>query len=722
MTDRNADLELMSELASVGSWRVDAARQALWWSHQVFKIFEVEEDFAPSIASFTQFFDGEARDKLDSLIRASIESGARWDVELPLVTAKGREIWVRALGRPSSEHGEISGVAGAFQDITAAMAARKDLKRTQERLELATVSANIGLWDWHRAENRTWISANWWEHLGYAKDQLPEYLAAIEEPIHSDDAERVTEQWQAFIESKSARFLCEFRLRDAEGGWRWVQSNGRTTKRNRQGGAERASGVFIDIHQSKLAEEHRARDQEHLWSLAHMDNLTMLPNRGHFFAELDKAIRTAAREQRGLVVGIVDLDRFKEVNDSFGHAIGDELLISIARRLRAAVHGGDMVARLSGDEFAFFLGDAGDPAGVEERLRGLLAAICDPVGLSNLVKRGGGSMGVAAFPADATSSNDLLRRADIALYAAKTSGRRCYQWFEQAMEEQVVKGRDARHDFESAIENGEIIVFYQPVISVDGYAINGFEALARWNHPMKGIIGPSEFASTLLEPELARLLGKRVRALVLDQIAEWRLVGVPFRQIAINVAAPDFGEGALAQQMLGAIADGRIQPDELCIEITEGVLMDNAGSSHIREDLFALKRAGVEIAFDDFGSGFGSLSHLRDYPIDRIKIDRSFVMNLPNGERDLEIVRTIGTLAGALGLRVTAEGVETAEQAELVRNLGATEVQGYFFGKPMHPHRVSGFLSRFRAGIEAQHKDGPLIHGAKVTRLATRRA
>lgn len=720
LTERNADLELMSELAGVGSWRIDIARQSLWWSQQVYKMHEVDDSFQPTITNFIRFFPPAAREKLDSLIKSSIESGARWDVELPLITAKGRETWVRALGRPVLEHGEITGVAGAFQDIATVVAARENLKRTQERLELATVSANIGLWDWHRADNRTWISANWWEHLDYAPDQLPETLAAVEEPIHPDDYERVAAQWQDFIDGKTERFLCEFRLHDAKGGWRWVQSNGRTTKRNRRGAAERASGVFIDIHQAKLADEQRARDQDHLWSLANMDNLTKLPNRGHFFSELDNAIRKAARKQRGLVVGIVDLDRFKEVNDSFGHAIGDELLTKIAQRLRDAARSGDIVARLSGDEFAFFLTDVADPVGVEERLRKLMAAVCDPVHLSNLVKRGGGSIGVAAYPKDAISSNDLLRRADIALYAAKTNGRRGYQWFQPAMEEQVVKGRDARHDFESAIENGEIIAFYQPVISVEGYAINGFEALARWNHPMRGIIGPSDFYSTLLEPELGRLLGTRMRALVFEQIAEWRLAGVPFRQVAFNVVASDFTEGRLAQDVLTAIADGRVLPQDLCVEVTEGVLMDTAGSS-IREDLFMLKRAGVEIAFDDFGTGYGSLSHLREYPIDRLKIDRSFVMNLPGSERDLEIVRTIGTLAGALGLQVTAEGVETPEQADLVRAMGATELQGYLFGKPMHPHRVAGFISRFVAGIEAKRKDDADAAG-KVTQLATRRA
>jgi len=722
LTERNADLELMSELAGVGSWRIDIVRQSLWWSQQVCKIHEVDESFQPSLANFTRFFPTEAREQLDSLIKSSIESGARWDVELPLITAKGKKTWVRALGRPVLEHGEIAGVAGAFQDIAAIVAARDNLKRTQERLELATVSANIGLWDWHRDDNRTWISANWWEHLDYALDQLPETLASVEEPIHPDDYERVAAQWQDFIDGKTGRFLCEFRLRDAKGGWRWVQSNGRTTKINRRGAAERASGVFIDIHQAKLADEQRVRDQEHLWSLANMDNLTRLPNRGHFFSELENAIRKAARKRRGLVVGIVDLDRFKEVNDSFGHAIGDELLIKIAQRLREAVRSGDVVARLSGDEFAFFLTDVADPVGVEKRLRKLLAAICDPVNLSNLVKRGGGSIGVATYPADAISSNDLLRRADIALYAAKTNGRRGCQWFQPAMEEQLVKGRDARHDFESAIENDEIIAFYQPVISVEGYAINGFEALARWNHPMKGIIGPSDFSSALLEPEMGRLLGTRMRALVFGQIAEWRIAGVPFRQVAFNVVASDFKEGRLAKDVLTAIADGRVLPQDLCVEVTEGVLMDAAGSS-IREDLFTLRRAGVEIAFDDFGTGYGSLSHLREYPIDRLKIDRSFVVSLPGNERDLEIVRTIGTLAGALGLRVTAEGVETAEQADLVRSVGATELQGYLFGKPMHPHRVAGFVSRFRAGIEAKPADNAdAAEGGKVTRLATRRA
>jgi diguanylate cyclase (GGDEF)-like protein/PAS domain S-box-containing protein len=694
LTNWNTDLEMMSKLSGVGAWRMDVPGQTLWWSNQVYKIHEVPEEFIPTLANACQFYIGEAKEKIAGLIESTISSGESWDVELPFLTAAGREIWVRTVGRPLLEAGVIKGIVGAFQDISATANARETLKRTQERLELATIGARLGLWDWHSKDEQTWVNPEWWESLGYEPGRLGSTISADEEPVHPDDFDFVTAAWIAFIAGATEEFCCEYRIMDGMGEWRWIQSIGRATQRNRLGAIERVSGVFTDIDQRKRADEQRARDQERLWLLANLDNLTNLPNRGMFFSKLEEKIRRCEETGGGIAVGIVDLDRFKEVNDSFGHAVGDELLIRIAQRLKDAIEPGDMVARLSGDEFVFLLGDIDSEAKTEDRIGRLLAAVCEPVRLSNHVKRGGGSIGWAVYPEDAATTPELLRRADIGLYAAKAQGRRFSKRFIPAMEAEVDAGRAVCREFETAIENDEIVTFYQPVITADGLRLSGLEALARWKHPEKGILPPAKFLSALKEPEVARRLGSSVRAMVLAQIKTWRIQGIAFGRIAINAVAADF-EGDLTNQLLDAIAAGTLLPHELCIEVTEGVLLDGAGNIRIRDDLLALRQAGIEIAFDDFGTGYASLSHLREYPIDRLKIDCSFVMSLPQSPRDLEIVRTIGTLSTALGLRLTAEGVETPEQSRIVSDLGATELQGSLFSKPMHADRVPGFISRF---------------------------
>jgi diguanylate cyclase (GGDEF)-like protein/PAS domain S-box-containing protein len=704
LTNRNLDLEMMSTLAGVGAWRYDLDGERLWLSAQVYDLLDLDPTAGPSIADCLKLVLPDRRQHLRDLVTSTLDSGTSWDEELRVVTPKGHTVWVRAMCRPLMIEGQIRGLIGAIQDITAIVGSRETIRLTQERLELATTSARVGLWDWHAADEMTWVNPEWWGSLGYDAHQMHGLISATDEPVHPDDFARVTSTWLAFIAGETDEFSCEYRILDGLGQWRWIQSVGRTTRRDAKGNIERVSGVFTDIDQRKRADEQRMRDQERLWLLANMDTLTHIPNRGLFFGGLQDKIDEA--EGQALVVGIVDLDRFKEVNDSFGHAIGDELLVKIAERLKMAIGPNDVVARLSGDEFAFLLTDIGDGTATEARISQLLAAVCEPIALSNRVKRGGGSLGWASYPQDAATATELLRCADIALYAAKTSGRRTARAFDPSMEAEVNAGRDIRHDFEAALENHEIVAFYQPVVSADQTELRGFEALARWNHKTRGILGTAHFLSALKEPELARSLGTQMRTMVLAQMTQWRAQNIAFGRVAINAVAADF-EGELVSDLLSAIESGALRPEDLCIEVTEGVLLDGAGNARILEGMMALKHAGVEIAFDDFGTGYASLSHLREYPIDRLKIDCSFVGGLPSSARDLEIVRTIGTLASALGLRLTAEGVETEEQAGIVAGLGATDLQGHLFAESLPGENVPGFIAGFEAHVRGQTLSQP---------------
>ena len=702
LQQRNKDLAMVAQVAGVGPWRVDLVDRTAWWSDIVRKIHDVDADYEPTLEAAIQFYPPGARETLIDVIEETIATRKDFNVVLPFDTAKGKRITVRVMGSVQYEGDKPVSLVGAFQDVTAEVEAEATIRLMSERLEMATTSANIGLWDYDLDQQTTWFDESFWRSLGYSPDSRPRRVPEFDALIHPDDLEQTDTNWDAALLKSNATYSAEFRLLDGLGQWRWVESVGRATKRDAHGRATRISGVMIDIDHRRRAEEQRSHDQQQLWSLANLDALTGLPNRSLFGEKLEEMVQKSAREGQKLAFGILDLDRFKEVNDSFGHLIGDEYLVAMVQRMQQATRSTDVLGRLGGDEFAFVLGDVESLSDAERRVAAVLAGLCDPITLSNSAKRSGGSIGFAVYPEDGQTPTDLMRRADLALYEAKEAGRRIARRFTAAMEVKLSLGHGLRHEFDNALDQDEIIVFYQPLLTVDRSQVTGFEALARWNHPEKGIVAPAAFASALSEPHLAQKLGKCVRSKVFAQIRAWREAGVPVGRIAINVTTSDFTQGSVAEELLASARIGLILPSDVSVEITEGVLLDGNANDRIRKDLADLKDAGFEIAFDDFGTGYASLSHLREYPINRIKVDRSFVVNLPDSVRDLEIVRTIGILAQSLKLQVTAEGIETEAQAEVVRRLGATHLQGYFFARPMHPDRVAGYLTRFNADVARQ--------------------
>jgi diguanylate cyclase (GGDEF)-like protein len=409
--------------------------------------------------------------------------------------------------------------------------------------------------------------------------------------------------------------------------------------------------------------------------MAHFDGLTDLPNRAAFNECLATTLERAAREKERFALLCLDLDRFKEVNDVFGQAAGDAVLRKVAERLADSC-GEAFLARLGGDEFAVIASGGPQPAGAAALAERLMAAFADEFTVDGHRLHVGLSIGVAIFPADGADLSSLLANANAALHRAKTGGRGAICFFEADMDQQLRERRALVHDLHSAIERGELMVFYQPQARIDG-EITGFEALVRWKHPMRGVIAPDVFIPAAEESGLILAIGEWVLREACREAASWPK---PLN-IGVNLSPVQFRHGDLPGLVHAMLLETGLSPGRLELEITESVLIDDfsRGIAILRR----LKLLGVHIAMDDFGTGYSSLSNLQAFAFDRIKIDRSFISSLQSNRQSATIVRAVIGLGRGLDLPVIAEGVETADQLAFLSSESCDEVQGFLVGRPL---------------------------------------
>ncbi|TRC72863.1 EAL domain-containing protein [Mesorhizobium sp. WSM4307] len=419
--------------------------------------------------------------------------------------------------------------------------------------------------------------------------------------------------------------------------------------------------------------EQRTAQIQHL---ATHDILTGLPNRGLLADTMDEALRSL-RDDEKLAVHCVDLDRFKPVNDTLGHPVGDELLGAVAKRLKH--HAGEtaMVARIGGDEFVILqlLLDGNDEAGVLASR--VIHALSDEFSIHGHKINIGGSIGIAVFPDDGRNSETLIRNADLALYKAKMEGRGTCRSFEPGMDARLQERRQLESELALGVKNEQFVLHYQPLHDAKTSQLTGFEALVRWNHPRLGLLAPSEFVQLAEETGAIDALGEWILRRACADAAKWPQ---PVK-VAVNLSPAQFKQQGLSLQVAAALAASGLLPSRLELEITESVLLAN--NENTLNTLYSLRDLGISIAMDDFGTGYSSLSYLRSFPFNRIKIDRSFVSLMCESNESRAIVKAVAELGTTLGMTTTAEGVETEDQYRLVKENGCTDVQGWYFGRPM---------------------------------------
>jgi diguanylate cyclase (GGDEF)-like protein len=445
-----------------------------------------------------------------------------------------------------------------------------------------------------------------------------------------------------------------------------------------------SDGGWVATHQD-ITDQRRSEAK-----IAHMalhDALTDLPNRTLLNERLEQALAYA---RRGEIVAthLLDLDHFKNVNDTLGHAVGDKLLQAVSKRLGSLVRETDTVARMGGDEFAIVQVALEQPADAATLATRVIEAISAPYDIDGHQVTIGTSVGIAIGPNDGTDPDQLMRNSDLALYRGKSEGRGVYRFFEPGMDYQLKARRALECDLRVALTEGQFVLYYQPVISLEHGNITGFEALIRWQHPERGLVAPNDFIPLAEEIGLIVRIGEWALRQACSTVAKWPGEAT----VSVNISPAQFRSPGLVQAVLIALADSGLPAQRLELEITETVLLED--SEQTLSTLHRLRDLGVRIAMDDFGTGYSSLSYLQSFPFDRIKIDRSFVKDITSASGSLNIVRAVAAMAKGLGMAATAEGVETQEQLETVRSEGCTEMQGYLFSKPRPQHEIEKlFLS-----------------------------
>ena len=415
--------------------------------------------------------------------------------------------------------------------------------------------------------------------------------------------------------------------------------------------------------------------------LAHHDSLTGLPNRSLFQDRLDQASAMTLRTKKQTALLFLDLDNFKDVNDTLGHPIGDQLLRQVAARLQTCVRQSDTVARLGGDEFAIVYSNLEDSGLVQPMAQRIINLISEPFLIDGERIRTSASIGVALVPDDTDRTDRLIKFADMALYHAKSMGRNCFQYFNAGMDEEMRRRKAMEEDLRQAIDQNAFSLAYQPQLHLEDGAVFGAEALLRWQHPTRGNIPPFEFIPLAESNGMIREIGHWVLRTACAQARSWMDAGHPAIQVSVNLSAVEFMSDDLLEKVKAVLLETRLPPQHLELEITESAVMTDMDKAI--KTMAAIRQIGVSLAIDDFGTGFSSLSYLKKFPVQVLKIDRSFVQDILTNPEDAAIASAIVNLGQSLGLNVVAEGVEEAEQADCLRNMGCRSAQGYYFGRPV---------------------------------------
>ena len=573
---------------------------------------------------------------------------------------------------------------GFVTDITARKQAEESLRESEERYALAVCGANDGLWDWNLKTGQVYYSPRWKEMLGCSGTDVGTLPEEWFDRTHPDDLVSVMAAIAAHREGVTPHFAIEHRMLHIDGRYRWMLSRG-SAIRDESGKATRMAGSQTDVSQRREAEEQLLRDALH-------DTLTGLPNRALFTDRLERSISRLTRDAgHHFAVLFLDLDRFKVINDSLGHGCGDQLLISFAKRLIDCLRPSDTVARLGGDEFTILLEDPREPdhaAGVADRI---LDSLKKPFMLGAHEVYISTSIGIATSDTPYSRPQDVLRDADTAMYRAKAGGKSRYQTFDAAMHARAVKLLKLENDLRRAIDREEFTLHYQPILNIGAKTIRGFEALLRWQHPELGLIAPSDFIPVAEETGLIIPIGKWVLAEACRQAAAWH-ASHPDRPIDINVnlSGKQFSQDDLVEQVTSVLRHTGLPAHHLILEITESVVMEHPEQTI--KTLQQLKSLGVKIHIDDFGTGYSSLAYLQRFPVDTMKIDRSFITRIGDNPENGEIVRTIIALAHNLNMNVTAEGIETPAQLAHLTSLNCESAQGYFLSRPIHADEATDML------------------------------
>ncbi|GEA32768.1 sensor domain-containing protein [Clostridium diolis] len=555
------------------------------------------------------------------------------------------------------------------------------LKKSEERYRLISEGSSDGLWDWDLSNDTVYISKEWSEMLGFEEQEIPKYHKKWIERIHPIDIKKVTSNLHRCFKEKSQFYICEYRIKLKEGKYIWVSSKGKLLF-NDKGEPVRVAGSHTDITEKK-------RMKEKLERLVHYDQLTGTILRTAFMDRLKVSIEEAKKEGLKLSVMFLDIDNFKIVNDMYGHHIGDLFLKKIAARLKACIRNADTLCRVGGDEFAILLPNLNSIDEADEIARGIIDSFNCTLIVNKYKLSSSISIGIAVYPDNGKSGKMLLEKADIAMYKAKEEGKNNSRHFNNCMIGEINLRNNIRSDLKDAIGNGELFLCYQPLIDARTKRVVRLEALIRWKHLKRGIISPADFIPVAEGTKLIIPIGEWVLNNAFKQLKEWYELGFKGFRLSVNASVVQLQKPEFAEVVSKILAEKGIFAKCIELEITESVLMDSV--YNLSNNLNLLREQGVKISIDDFGTGYNSLKYIQKFGVDCIKIDRTFVSNV-NDDINKKIINHIISLGHSINAEIIAEGVETKEQYEYLKEQGCDIIQGYYFSKPLLPEEVTKFL------------------------------
>lgn len=566
-------------------------------------------------------------------------------------------------------------------------ATNRALRESEARLAEAQEIAGLGNWERDTSSGHVFWSDEIFVIFGLEPGSISPSYEAFLHCVHPDDRERVRETVAAALDH-GTEYALDHRILRPDGSVRVVHEQARID-RDTDGSALRLVGTVLDITERKAAEHQ-------LEFLAYHDPLTRLPNRVLLRDRLEHAIARARRSGEGVALLFIDLDRFKNVNDSLGHHAGDRLLVEVARRLACHMREDDTLARLGGDEFTVVLEAVADGEQVRAAVQKLLHAFADTFMVDERELFVTASIGVSLYPDDGADVDALMSNADAAMYQAKAHGRNDFRFFSEQMSALAHERLALEAGLRRAEERGELELYYQPVVDATDCRTVSLEALLRWRHPEHGIMGPERFIHSAEDSGLILSIGRWVLAQVCEQLMEWRAAGLAPARVFANLSARQLLRGDLADELQDLLESRGVPPEAIGLEITETMLLEP--TAQLDALLSKFRSLGIQVAVDDFGVGQSALVYLKRFAVDSLKIDRTFVRDVTTDPNDAAIIEAIVAMAHKLNLTVVAEGVETLEQEQAVRDFGCDQLQGYLYGKPASAADTTALLAATSAG------------------------
>ena len=647
-----------------------------WWANVVHP-----DDVAPTRAT----------------IEASLTESDACQMEFRIVRPDNGEVrWISSVTKIERDaRGNATRSIGAHLDITDRKRADEALRESEERFRLAAEAAGLGVWDYDPGTGKREWSGRLLEIFGFAPDIEPSLELATER-VHPEDRAQLLELLYGLRDRAGThRFTHTFRIvRANDGAERWLTMNG--WKADGSEGQSRVILTSRDVTEEKTAEE-RIR-----WSASH-DGLTQLANRVNFQEQLERSILGAKKAGGRVGLLMIDLDHFKQVNDALGHDAGDRLLQTFADRLQAAVRSGDTVARLGGDEFAILVPELSGEHTLAELSRSIHERLREPFIQKGRVLDCRISVGAAIYPQHGKTPKDLMISADMALYAAKAAGRSTTIEYRPELRDETQRFTSMVSTARKAIHEDRIVPFYQPQLDLANGRIVGFEALLRWRDNKNCVHLPATIEAAFEDHEVAADISDRIIEQAIGDMRLWLDEGVDFGHVAVNASAAEFRRDDFGERVLESLRKADIPPERFQLEVTETVFLGR-GAEYVHRALGLLSKAGVKIALDDFGTGYASLRHLKEFPVDIIKIDKSFVRDMEDDPGDEAIIRAVVSLGKNLGIKVVAEGIENMRQAEALIALGCDYGQGFLFSKAVPGNRIPPLLAHSPGRLLREHQ------------------